>query len=62
MTAPPEAPRRFAGWRMVRVAFLVDGCIALIDAPRDLKVRYGERRVRVEQSEINGTSSQRISH
>ena len=31
-----------------RVAFLVDGQIALIDAPRELKVRYGERRVRVE--------------
>lgn len=31
-----------------RVAFLVDGRIALIDAPRALKVRYGERRVRVE--------------
>ncbi len=36
-----------------RVAFLVDGCIALIDAPRDLKVRYGERRVRVEYR-VNG--------
>ena len=31
-----------------RVAFLIDGEIALIDAPRALKVRYGERRVRVE--------------
>jgi fluoroquinolone transport system ATP-binding protein len=31
-----------------RVAFLVDGHIALVDAPRDLKVRYGEQRVRVE--------------
>jgi fluoroquinolone transport system ATP-binding protein len=31
-----------------RVAFLIDGGIALIDAPRALKVRYGERRVRVE--------------
>ena len=31
-----------------RVAFLVDGRIALIDAPRELKVRYGEQRVRVE--------------
>ena len=31
-----------------RVAFLIDGRIALIDAPRELKVRYGERRVRVE--------------
>jgi fluoroquinolone transport system ATP-binding protein len=31
-----------------RVAFLIDGRIALIDAPRELKVRYGEQRVRVE--------------
>ncbi len=31
-----------------RVAFLVDGRIALIDAPRELKVRYGEQRVCVE--------------
>ena len=31
-----------------RVAFLVDGRIALIDAPRELRVRYGEQRVRVE--------------
>ncbi len=31
-----------------RVAFLIDGGIALTDAPRALKVRYGERRVRVE--------------
>ena len=37
-----------------RVAFLVDGQIALIDAPRELKVRYGERRVRVDYR-INGT-------
>ena len=31
-----------------RVAFLVDGRIALVDAPRELKVRYGEPSVRVE--------------
>ena len=31
-----------------RVAFLVDGEIKLIDAPRDLKLRYGQRMVRVE--------------
>ena len=31
-----------------RVAFLVDGRIALIDAPRELKVRHGEKSVRVE--------------
>jgi len=31
-----------------RVAFLVDGRITLIDSPRSLMVRYGQRRVRVE--------------
>ena len=35
-----------------RVAFIVGGEIALIDAPRELKLRHGEARVRVEyQSE-----------
>ena len=41
-----------------RVAFLIDGGIALIDAPRALKVRYGERRVRVEVG-ANGTLEER---
>lgn len=31
-----------------RVAFVVDGRIAVTDTPRALKLRYGERRVRVE--------------
>ena len=31
-----------------RVAFIVDGEIRLVEAPRDLKLRYGERTVRVE--------------
>ena len=31
-----------------RVAFLLDGRIALIDAPREIKVRYGTQRVRVD--------------
>ncbi|BAS26789.1 ABC transporter ATP-binding protein [Limnochorda pilosa] len=31
-----------------RVAFIVDGRISLIDAPRELKLRHGRRRVRVE--------------
>ncbi len=31
-----------------RVAFIVDGRIARIDSPRDLKLQYGERAVRVE--------------
>ena len=37
-----------------RVAFLVDGRIALIDAPRELKVRYGEQSLRVEYR-VDGT-------
>ena len=41
-----------------RVAFLIDGGIALIDAPRALKVRYGERRVRVEVG-ANGALEER---
>jgi fluoroquinolone transport system ATP-binding protein len=41
-----------------RVAFLVDGRIALIDAPRELKVRYGEQRVRVEYR-LNGALEER---
>ena len=31
-----------------RVAFIVEGGIALIDAPRALKLRHGTRTVRVE--------------
>lgn len=36
-----------------RVAFIVDGQINLIDAPRELKIREGERKVRVEYREDN---------
>lgn len=31
-----------------RVAFIVDGQIRLIDSPRELKLRYGKREIRVE--------------
>lgn len=31
-----------------RVAFVVDGAIRLVETPRELKLRYGEARVRVE--------------
>ena len=41
-----------------RVAFLVDGRIALIDTPRELKVKHGEQRVRVEYRR-NGTLESR---
>ncbi len=34
-----------------RVAFIVDGRISVIDSPRELKIREGERRVRVEYRE-----------
>jgi len=40
-----------------RVAFIVDGEIRLIDAPRELKLRYGEPRVRVEYRENGETRS-----
>lgn len=31
-----------------RVAFIVDGQIRLIDSPRELKLRYGQKKVRVD--------------
>lgn len=41
-----------------RVAFLVDGEIKLVDAPRDLKLRYGRPTVRVDVN-ANGAGPQR---
>ncbi len=41
-----------------RVAFIVEGRIALIDRPRELKLRHGRNRVRVEYRE-NGTAVRR---
>ncbi len=41
-----------------RVAFIVDGEIRLIDTPRELKLHYGERRVRVEYG-VNGNRAHR---
>ncbi len=38
-----------------RVAFIVDGEIRLIDSPRQLKLRYGERKVRVEYQQNGHT-------
>lgn len=40
-----------------RVAFLVDGQIRLIDSPRELKLKQGERRVRIEYRAVNRTES-----
>ncbi len=34
-----------------RVAFIVDGQIKLVDAPRTLKLQHGQRRVRVEYAD-----------
>lgn len=39
------------------VAFIVDGQIRLIDRPRELKLRYGQARVRVEYHGLNGIAS-----
>jgi fluoroquinolone transport system ATP-binding protein len=41
-----------------RVAFIVDGQVSLIDAPRELKLRYGKADVRVEFG-LNGKNEQR---
>jgi fluoroquinolone transport system ATP-binding protein len=44
-----------------RVAFIVDGRIALIDSPRELKIRQGERKVRVEYRKNGGTETGEFS-
>jgi len=41
-----------------RVAFIVDGRIRVVDRPRDLELRYGSRRVRVELR-ANGSTTAR---
>jgi fluoroquinolone transport system ATP-binding protein len=40
-----------------RVAFITDGSISVTDSPRELKVRYGKRSVRVEYSSGKGTEA-----
>lgn len=40
-----------------RVAFMVDGSIAEIDTPQNLKLRYGEKKVEVEYVSNNGSSA-----
>jgi fluoroquinolone transport system ATP-binding protein len=40
-----------------RIAFIVDGRIALIGSPRELKIRQGERKVRVEYRKNGGTET-----
>jgi len=41
-----------------RVAFIVDGTLPVIDSPRELKVRYGKKIVRVEYTGKEGTRSE----
>jgi fluoroquinolone transport system ATP-binding protein len=43
-----------------RVAFIVEGKIALIDSPRDLKLRYGEAAVEVEHRMNGQTERERF--
>jgi fluoroquinolone transport system ATP-binding protein len=40
-----------------RVAFIVNGEIKEIDSPRNLKIRYGKRTVKVEYKEDNQIKS-----
>lgn len=40
-----------------RVAFITDGAIQLIDTPRELKLRYGKRLVRVEYGSNGATKN-----
>ncbi len=44
-----------------RVAFIVDGEIKEIDSPRNLKIKYGQRTIKVEYRENGATSSQTFS-
>jgi fluoroquinolone transport system ATP-binding protein len=44
-----------------RVAFIVDGQIALIDSPRKLKIKQGERKVRVEYKQDGHTERREFS-
>ncbi len=44
-----------------RVAFIVDGQIALIDSPRKLKIKQGERKVRVEYRQDGHTEWREFS-
>ena len=41
-----------------RVAFIVDGQIKEIDSPRNLKIKYGKRTIKVEYKENNQTVSE----
>ena len=44
-----------------RVAFIVDGRISVIESPRELKIRAGERKVRIEYREDSRTANREFS-
>ncbi len=44
-----------------RVAFILDGEIVQIDTPRDLKLRHGERKIRVEYVDDGRTTEREFS-
>ncbi len=44
-----------------RVAFIIDGKIKLVDSPRALKLRYGEKLVRIDARSEGGTRSETLS-
>jgi len=44
-----------------RVAFMVDGQIAALDAPRAMKIQHGERRVRIEWGQNGQTQQQEFA-
>lgn len=44
-----------------RVAFIVDGEVRLIDSPRNLKLRYGERVVDIEHTENGVRRKERLA-
>ncbi|SHE32202.1 ABC transporter ATP-binding protein [Alkalibacter saccharofermentans] len=44
-----------------RVAFIIDGVIKLIDSPRNLKLKYGEKMVAVDHVEEGKTVKEQLS-
>ncbi len=44
-----------------RVAFIIDGKIQLVDSPRNLKLRYGEKLVQIDYREGGELRSERLS-
>lgn len=44
-----------------KVGFIIDGELKLVDTPRNLKLRYGERLVQVDYKTESGIRSERLS-